>query len=74
MAQEINKIGKITKQTEIATVFNSREINIIYVNRSGVQVEYTDTSLDGAQKKVADISYDDFCAKIEKDVCALIND
>ncbi|MBX8978113.1 hypothetical protein [Enterococcus gallinarum] len=74
MAQKINKAGEIIKQIEMATVFDSREINAIYVNNVGVQIEYTDFSKDGSQRKVTEISYEDFCAKIEKHICDLIVD
>lgn len=49
----------------MATVFDSREINALYVNNVGVQIEYTDFSKDGSERKVTEISYEDFCEKIE---------
>lgn len=74
MPQVINKVGQIIKQIETATVFDSREINALYVNNVGVQIEYTDFSKDGSERKVTEISYEDFCEKIEKHICDLIVD
>ena len=51
MTQEINKAGNIIKQVEMATVFDSREINALYVNNVGVQIEYTDFSKRWIGKK-----------------------